>query len=413
MKSSSVVDNDEQTGIVMNSTIDFYRRRSSCSIRECIICGSKAIGINFGAATCAPCKAFFRRNARRKEILNSPCQHSDSDISEASTSETLEVSSHYSKIRRCSSCRLRRCFDVGMKEELVRTEEENARHKQLVDNNRKRRIVLKQGQQIKENQISIPQRLIINKNLLNEIDWQHLSNVKYAYDTHCLKVYLERCATVFSSEIFQEKSAVEYYSSLPSNLAYSLLSFVKTLPAFQSLSRNQQISICKNNLRRLMLVNNYELNQSCFSESWQIDFRHNCWQFLSGQELYKDLVYAERLADRSWIADPIVTRLWIIVLLFSTPLFCYYDSKCSTTQTRKVSSISDRQNAYATLLWKYLLHRHGYMESIRIYSNLMHIYLNMLRVGLFINIRVRSQKELVTVHETLDRVVIPDMTKDS
>ena len=54
---------------------------------DCIVCGSKAIGINFGARTCAPCKgklrhgketlslealllllAFFRRNARRREV---------------------------------------------------------------------------------------------------------------------------------------------------------------------------------------------------------------------------------------------------------------------------------------------------------------------------------------------------------
>jgi hypothetical protein len=52
----------------------------------------------------------------------------------------------YSQIRRCSSCRLRRCFDVGMREELVRTDEENVRHKQLVDLNRQRRETFKQKQ---------------------------------------------------------------------------------------------------------------------------------------------------------------------------------------------------------------------------------------------------------------------------
>jgi hypothetical protein len=32
------------------------RHRASWSNHPCIICGSKAIGINFGAPTCAPCK---------------------------------------------------------------------------------------------------------------------------------------------------------------------------------------------------------------------------------------------------------------------------------------------------------------------------------------------------------------------
>lgn len=29
----------------------------------CLVCGDAAVGINFSVPTCAPCKAFFRRNA--------------------------------------------------------------------------------------------------------------------------------------------------------------------------------------------------------------------------------------------------------------------------------------------------------------------------------------------------------------
>ena len=29
----------------------------------CLVCGGRAIGLNFGVHTCPPCKAFFRRNA--------------------------------------------------------------------------------------------------------------------------------------------------------------------------------------------------------------------------------------------------------------------------------------------------------------------------------------------------------------
>ncbi len=29
----------------------------------CLVCGDNAVGINFSVPTCAPCKAFFRRNA--------------------------------------------------------------------------------------------------------------------------------------------------------------------------------------------------------------------------------------------------------------------------------------------------------------------------------------------------------------
>ena len=65
-----------------------------------------------------------------------------------------DESIRYLQIRRCSSCRLQRCFQIGMKEELVRTEEENLRHRQLVDFNRKRRQTMKEQQE--ENLLLIP-----------------------------------------------------------------------------------------------------------------------------------------------------------------------------------------------------------------------------------------------------------------
>jgi hypothetical protein len=126
---------------------------------------------------------------------------------------------------------------------------------------------------------------------------------------------------------------------------------------------------------------------------------------MCGPELYKDFSHTEELARTSMIADPIVTRIWIIILFFSAPLFSYYDSESSVLKVKRTSSIIDTQNAYATLLWKYLTHRHGYMESVRIYSNLMHVFLNMQRVGFGINNRLRTQQELNSTHETLDQLV--------
>ena len=67
-----------------------------------------------------------------------------------------ERMARYLQIRRCSSCRLRRCFEVGMKEGLVRSEEENQRYRELVDGNRRRREALKQ-QLLEIKQLSLPQ----------------------------------------------------------------------------------------------------------------------------------------------------------------------------------------------------------------------------------------------------------------
>lgn len=115
--------------------------------------------------------------------------------------------------------------------------------------------------------------------------------------------------------------------------------------------------------------------------------------------------HVEELAEKLWIADPIVTRLWIIVLFFSTCLFSCYDSKSSMVKMKKKSPFIVIQNDYVTLLWKYLLNRHGYVQSARIYSNLIRVYLNMLRIGLSVYIRYQTEKEYGVVQAKFDQLI--------
>ena len=69
----------------------------------------------------------------------------------------------------------------------------------------------------------------------------------------------------------------------------------------------------------------------------------------------------------------------------------------------------EAQNAYVTLLWKYLVHRHNAMEATRIFSNLVRVYLKMQRVGYGMYLRLKSQQELRTAHETLQKLVALDI----
>jgi hypothetical protein len=68
----------------------------------------------------------------------------------------------YLQIRRCSSCRLRRCFEMNMKEDLVRTDEENERYKELVDINRRQREILRK-QVLEMKEASIPKVYLHDK----------------------------------------------------------------------------------------------------------------------------------------------------------------------------------------------------------------------------------------------------------
>ncbi|CAF0962097.1 unnamed protein product, partial [Didymodactylos carnosus] len=78
----------------------------------CCVCGDKATGFNFGQITCESCKAFFRRNALRYNPYLK-CRFSGSCKTDIFTR------------RHCTYCRLKKCFQMKMNKEYIRTKNEN------------------------------------------------------------------------------------------------------------------------------------------------------------------------------------------------------------------------------------------------------------------------------------------------
>lgn len=91
----------------------------------CGVCGDRALGYNFNAVTCESCKAFFRRNALKKKEFK--CPFNDNCKVDVVTR------------RFCQKCRLKKCFDIGMKKEWIMTDEEKKIKKQKIEENRHKR----------------------------------------------------------------------------------------------------------------------------------------------------------------------------------------------------------------------------------------------------------------------------------
>ncbi|XP_067932111.1 ecdysone receptor-like [Watersipora subatra] len=82
------------------------------SIEEelCLICGDRASGYHYNALSCEGCKGFFRRSVTKNHAY--ACKfggHCEMDMWMR---------------RKCQFCRLRRCREVGMKEECLLSEEQ-------------------------------------------------------------------------------------------------------------------------------------------------------------------------------------------------------------------------------------------------------------------------------------------------
>lgn len=150
---------------------------------------------------------------------------------------------------------------MGMKEELIRTDEENARYKQLVDANRQRKELTEQKQIFPI--ISIK----TNDQLMNEFDWRHVSNIVSSYDTCCVNTYIQR-RSMLSYSI--ERTPMEHVFIFSMNLTTSLYAFIRSLPSFHSLSSVNQIHLCKSHFSNLFFPNFFELKQICFAEPWQV-----------------------------------------------------------------------------------------------------------------------------------------------
>lgn len=376
------------------------KQRALSLTHECAVCGSKAIGINFGAATCAPCKAFFRRNARRREIVQLPCQIAEGD---RDVNDTKDQTSCL-QLRRCTSCRLRRCFEIGMKEELVRTDEEKQRYRLLIESNRQRRNEILQSKQ------NILQTVVNPNTYLEEKDWTFLSNIVGAYENYCLNMFRDNRQQMFHNPVKDLNSSIakiDHHMKIRLNNITSLLKFLTSIPLIQSLPYSERYFLSRYNIRPLILLNLFEIEQTCFAESWQTNIDNQAAEYVYGREIFLDINQIKQRAESILVNDPVITRLWLLILFFSTPLSCFYDGAPSADPPIKSRlNLIKIQDSFCHLLWSYLLHRHGLIDAVRIFSNTIRVYLQMQRISRTINHFVRTRDDLKIMNQSFNQAIL-------
>ncbi|CAF4927976.1 unnamed protein product, partial [Rotaria sp. Silwood1] len=333
--SSSEIDQDQlQTSSPENCSKESSQRSSL----ECRVCGAPACGMNFDQITCQPCKAFFRRNALR-DMSQLKCQQSGScDI-------------NIQTRRLCPYCRLKKCFDIKMRKELILSEEEKKsrygmklakQHKKITDrsNDQKSLAILCKMQRFDYNHILHDDHRILLNNIHNAY--------QFVVDVHDFS-YIERytSSTPFSQFINDETVVHE-----------SLINFFKCIPEFKQLDINDQVLLIKSNFVNIIHLHHMMVHSF---QDWTSQREHMS-RWIS-KDFHSQVVRTRRYL-LPFMDNPLVLKLALIVFIFNINLSTSSDINQDYHYTSKRIFI-EFQNFYTNVLWNYLNYLFDEKEAIK------------------------------------------------
>ncbi|CAF0789814.1 unnamed protein product [Adineta ricciae] len=322
----------------------------------CLVCGSPATGFNFSVITCMCCKAFFRRNALYG-LHSYQCRYS-----------TGECTINMLTRRDCSYCRLKKCFQVGMKKELILTDDVKRLKREKILANRK--LTISNGLD-----------LCAYKNFLSGDDSILLRNISNVYEEHCrlpIMSYEKREYELTCQQPLKTRIKSQHYLESFQKHCSSLNNFFQHLPDLQEFSPDEQKRLLSHNSRFLMRLNSVETLDDSFP----------LW---GAARLLIEIMYGKSIMDnvdqclhqvRFYLNDSRCTQLMLIVLLFSTSI--NYQGNLNTLVLYKL------QEKYVHLLWSYLERRYGSVGACEKFSLIIRYCLRLQAIGHLMEVKIHD-----------------------
>ncbi|CAF3566199.1 unnamed protein product [Rotaria socialis] len=317
----------------------------------CTVCDAPATGFNFSVRTCMCCKAFFRRNALYG-LESLQCRYAtDNCIINMKTR------------RDCSYCRLKKCFQAGMKKESILSEEFKRLKRARIHENRTMPSYVVQLND------SLDHRQELR---LETHDWNNIKRIHNKYEEYCYLPLLSFEKNEYASlcqQPIKSRIKIQHYIRYYQKYETSLINFLKSLPEIKQLSDDQQNALIKHNVTFLVRISMIET----------VDNQLPIWpainlllQILFGQSLIEE---ADTLFHtwKEYVNDSTCIRLLLVVLLFST---CNkYTGLLDTLHIYKI------QEKYTNLLWLYLLDHYGELVAFNKFSTMIYYCLRLVTLS--------------------------------
>lgn len=330
------------------------RPRKHKDNKTCGVCGDKALGYNFDAISCESCKAFFRRNA-----------HKGVDYFKCPYDERCRMDQ--SNRRFCKRCRLKKCFEIGMRKEYILTEEEKMIKRRKIEENRSRKMsansedssfCLFQDQQclLKVGEVSSQTKaLSIDDNRIIE-------ELVIAY-RKSLEIQMDRDIPRSQASGFEDLVNIAELS------IRRVIAMAKQIQVFKALRQSDQIHLLKGGSIELLILRSvitFDKERQHFldpldQEETKAMSVEQLQRAENGTGLFEEHMKFVRSLAISLQADETTLILLLCISLFSPDRGSLVDQKF----------ISEQQERYSMLLEKYLQSKYPQAFAQRIFPRLL------------------------------------------
>ncbi|XP_060604606.1 nuclear hormone receptor HR96-like isoform X4 [Ruditapes philippinarum] len=214
-----------------NGIEPMHKSRKNKEDKYCGVCGDRALGYNFDAISCESCKAFFRRNAP-KGLDYFKCPYEEKC--------KMDVSNR----RFCKRCRLRKCFEIGMRKEYILTEEEKMRKKQRIDDNRYGRM--------RDLEKKMSQSGVVTSSSTQKL--RPLEPAEEAVINEIVQAYRASLSIPIESKVPRDNANFAALVNIAEVSVRRVVDMAKKLKAFKALSQTDQIGLLKGGSIELLIL---------------------------------------------------------------------------------------------------------------------------------------------------------------
>ncbi|XP_060113152.1 nuclear receptor subfamily 1 group I member 3 [Heteronotia binoei] len=335
----------------------------------CAVCRDRATGYHFHVMTCEGCKGFFRRTVIKGVQFTCPFTRSCA-ITKA-------------KRRQCQACRYQKCLDVGMRKDMIMSEEalrlRRATRQQKQHGEQSPTVVQEPSE---DTRLTAEQEQLIE--ILTEAHNKHFDStfaqfIHYqppvrlyihsprarspqdpAMPPHCPQDHVESYPEEVLPDVF---SMLPLFADMSTFMIQQVIQFAKAIPSFRSLPIEDQISLLKGATIEICQIQfNTVFNEE--TNAWECG--QHCYTVQDGALAGFQQIYLEPLLKFHISLKKLRLHEAEYVLLQALVLF-YPDN----LEVMQRDEIDQTQEKIALTLKNYIDQRHPLPEGRFLYAKLL------------------------------------------